>query len=653
MNLSPDCIPFSSSPQHSPVDISCYERMIHFSEQDLQAISIVTKKAPNTGYNRWRPGAYPNLEPLVFPLFDMICRIDGPVDGPGRHNIVCGSISILLREMYQRKTSFWVWTEQEWQDVLCPSGEVFQKRHRASMELRGTMLLVAYVFGGFVNFSSIGVYRPAQLAIKVFGPQAVQQSLDRIHHCLRQSGYSEKTCRLTHCCICEALLISKNPALESITREILTTVRRRSFEHARSTKYSYAVSVALTHLGILDRPLLIEERWKNVPVEELALRGIAPEWVSWCKKWRETSTRQPAPRTTVYYQLLTAGRWLAGVHPTITSPEQWTRELAAEYVAMIDQMKIGDWTSGIGTVARQKIGEPIKPMTKANYLSALRTFFRDAQEWSWIPRRFDPFRVFATPSSVTKLIGPKPRIIADDIWAKLLHAGLNLKDTDFAFQPREDRWQSYHYPLLYVQAVVVVWLFAGLRRDEIRRLRLGCVRWQMNEGTLSLSGGMQAKDAICLLDVPVNKTTSHFTKPVDKVVGEAIALWEKARPSQPAMLDRKTGEQAQFLFAYRGRLMGLSFINESLIPVLCRKAGVPEQDARGDITSHRARSTIASQLFNAKEPMTLFELQAWLGHSSPHATQYYANVTPKKLARAYADTDYFKRNIRAITIFDV
>ena len=51
--------------------------------------------------------------------------------------------------------------------------------------------------------------------------------------------------------------------------------------------------------------------------------------------------------------------------------------------------------------------------------------------------------------------------------------------------------------------------------------------------------------------------------------------------------------------------------------MLCRKAGVPAADVRGNITSHRARSTIASQLYNAKEPMTLFELQAWLGHRIP------------------------------------
>jgi integrase len=55
-------------------------------------------------------------------------------------------------------------------------------------------------------------------------------------------------------------------------------------------------------------------------------------------------------------------------------------------------------------------------------------------------------------------------------------------------------------------------------------------------------------------------------------------------------------------------------------PALCRKAGVPRGDARGRITSHRVRSTMASALYNAKEPLTLFELQAWLGHRSPQST---------------------------------
>jgi len=87
-----------------------------------------------------------------------------------------------------------------------------------------------------------------------------------------------------------------------------------------------------------------------------------------------------------------------------------------------------------------------------------------------------------------------------------------------------------------------------------------------------------------------------------------------------------------------------------LIPAHCRKAGVPRADARGNITSHRGRSTIASQLFNAKEPMTLFELQDWLCPATPAATQHYAKITPTKLAKSYADAGYFKRNLRAIDV---
>ncbi|MGI4831281.1 MAG: tyrosine-type recombinase/integrase [Janthinobacterium lividum] len=73
-------------------------------------------------------------------------------------------------------------------------------------------------------------------------------------------------------------------------------------------------------------------------------------------------------------------------------------------------------------------------------------------------------------------------------------------------------------------------------------------------------------------------------------------------------------------------------------------------DARGRITSHRARATIASQLYNAKEPLSLFELQEWLGHSSPESTRHYTRITPTKLAKSYQDAEYFARNLRAVEV---
>ncbi|WP_326970256.1 tyrosine-type recombinase/integrase [Citrobacter freundii] len=97
---------------------------------------------------------------------------------------------------------------------------------------------------------------------------------------------------------------------------------------------------------------------------------------------------------------------------------------------------------------------------------------------------------------------------------------------------------------------------------------------------------------------------------------------------QPDQLDLKTGELVSYLFMHKAARISQSYINKSLIPMLCRKAGVPNKDIRGTITSHRARATIASQLFNAREPLGLFELQRWLGHSSPSSTQHYIDITP-------------------------
>jgi hypothetical protein len=139
-------------------------------------------------------------------------------------------------------------------------------------------------------------------------------------------------------------------------------------------------------------------------------------------------------------------------------------------------------------------------------------------------------------------------------------------------------------------------------------------------------------------------------KPVDSIVGEAIEAWEKARPHRPSQLDKKAAEMVDFLFATPTERLSKRYLNRTLIEALCRKAGVPRKDARGKITSHRGRTTIASQLYNAKEPLTLFELQAWLGHSNAASTQFYANIMPTKLSRAFDDAGYFERNLRAIDV---
>jgi hypothetical protein len=203
------------------------------------------------------------------------------------------------------------------------------------------------------------------------------------------------------------------------------------------------------------------------------------------------------------------------------------------------------------------------------------TFFRDLQEWEWVSRRFDPAHALRTPRTVRALLGPDPRVIADEIWAKLLWAGLNVEAADL---PTAD---GRTYPVELIRAITLTWLFAGQRSDEIARLRVGCIRWQ-HEGMPipGDSGEVLARDAVCLLDVPTHKTGTAFTKPVDPLLGQAIEAWQAVRPRQPAMLDRKTADQVDFLFAHRARPVAKVYINERIIPMLCRKAGVPATDAR-------------------------------------------------------------------------
>ena len=63
----------------------------------------------------------------------------------------------------------------------------------------------------------------------------------------------------------------------------------------------------------------------------------------------------------------------------------------------------------------------------------------------------------------------------------------------------------------------------------------------------STPGDVLPKDAVCCLDVPLTETSMSFTKAVDRLVGDAVAAREAARPKQPAAIDAKTGQAVQLL----------------------------------------------------------------------------------------------------------
>jgi len=571
----------------------------------------------------------PSLAGLLLPVQNALERMGRPSRDRA------ATLAVLIRECLDAGTPCWTWEHDHWVDVLGRHSRAFRDRNQArvSQSIRIEIAAVAYLHGWFRDVLALGRFQRDALARRVFGDSAVDAAAQRTLEPLRQWGYQTGTAHLS--CLCEALLLNESPHLEDLTAECLDRLRRDATAGKRSLYFQLAK--ALAGDGVLAAPLPVA----HPPASEgrpLIAEGVDPAWADWIERWRRTSTLDS--RDNLRLHLYKLGRWLGIHHPEVVAPDAWTRDLCAEYVAATCRMRVGDYT--VRKVAHARTGEPLAPRAIAAELVAARTFFWDCQEWGWIPRRFDPGRSLALPRSVKSKIARKPRVIADDVWARLLWAGLRLELDDLPRAGR-DGVQGHAYPLEYIRAVALVWLFAGLRSDELSRLRVGCVRWQQ-----SSSGA--AERPVCLLDVPVHKTGVDFTKPVEPQVGEAIEAWEAVRPAQPQHRDRKTGERVDLLFMHRARPMRREIINESIIPMLCRKAGVPAEDVRGRITSHRARATIASQLFNSREPMSLFELQAWLGHGSPASTQHYVAITPTKLAKAYADAGYFERNVRAVEV---
>lgn len=608
-----------------PINVALYNRSTKLTATESSAIAQILGMQWTQW--RWSRERLSVLDRLVRPIKDALV-----VTG-ARSQLRANVLKILILESGRYGRTFWGWTRDEWLSLL---RDAFRDRYCPRQDCRQHVIAVMYLLGCGEVPRMIGRTEYVSVAAKAFGRRSVDIAVRRVTDELRKWGFSPRNFGKLQATLCEALLASRSPYLENVTFDVLLALResRPSRSCDRGLKL---ISRALMALGITDQLIepgqVLGHGGKLGDVTE----GIAPEWISFVQRWKQTSTLQYVTRREIYYDILKAGRWATNMRPNEVSPELWTRQTAIDWVAEVSRSVVGQWTNGVRSHPRK--GKPLLPRAKAGMLSSIKRFFQDLQEWEWIPRRFDPGLCFAVPRSVKSLIGPNPRVIADDIWAKLLWAGLNIGEADFA---RTTRLPSF-YPISMIRAVTIVWLFAGLRGDELMRLRLGCIRW--NPIAQDEPGR-----TVCLLDIPVNKTSAAFTKPVDRLVGEAIEQWERDRPEQPAVVDRKTGEVVHYLFSYRTYRLATDFLNRTLIPRLCRKAGVPAEDARGRITIHRARSTIATQLFNAKEPMSLFELQEWLGHRSPASTQHYARITPTRLAKSYRDAGYFDRNIRTVEV---
>ena len=293
----------------------------------------------------------------------------------------------------------------------------------------------AYLLGGFTDFQHVGRFSrlhpgPARL-------RARPRSTARCAGSARCSagGATGSAATTTSCCpcvVCQALLLNRSPRLEDLSTEAVRADPRAhaGLPPAHGRTRCMRMQRAVAALGFCDPPVRsgVDRRTADRP----ARTRPGPAWV---ERWHATSTLTPEVRA--QHPQRRSPRPDAGWPPSTRrspSPGQWTRQTCAAWVAAVDRMRVGDYvqrTAGLRRPRRRAAAaahQGAHALARPHVLPRLPGMGVD-------PPAVRPARALAIPRSIAALIGPDPRVIADEVWAKLMWAGLNLTDADLPGRP--------------------------------------------------------------------------------------------------------------------------------------------------------------------------------------------------------------------------
>ncbi|MGP3943716.1 site-specific integrase [Streptomyces sp. 6N106] len=341
-----------------------------------------------------------------------ISRARGPLlhspPTPHRRRAMLDVIALLLTHSAQTGRSYWGWDTQEWTRLLGRTQAEFRQHAPAwaGDEVRPYLAAHAYLLGSFNEFHQLGSFQRLTLSWRIFGRDRVTIEIARVRTVLGAWGYQlgQADDTLLPSVTCQLSLFNRSPHLEDMDTALFDRVRRERLLEGAQLHTLHALQTAVAALGFCDPPLPSTGR------HSARATGGAKIWEQWADRWHDTSTLTPRVRGSVRSTLLRVGRWIAAEQPAAADPTDWTWQTCATWIAALDRMKVGDYvqrTAGL----KDRLGKPLEAPTKAGQITALRTFFRDCQEWEWLPRRFDPLRALAIPRSITALLGPDPTSI--------------------------------------------------------------------------------------------------------------------------------------------------------------------------------------------------------------------------------------------------
>jgi len=337
MNKSVELLSSLSHPWTWPVDLAHYDRSPDLGEAERAELKRVMRRKPFHVYPSTKERLHRLLEPIqdVFTVTHLNAQICSE------------TMRVLVVEMYRRGKTFWAWSEQEWVDIIGPSYSAFARRYGRRYGVgqhpaRRELPVLAYLLCSLAEIDPL--LRPfaiVPIARKVFGEAAIEAHVKLLTAALSAWGYQEKNHHDFIACLCYLLLRNRSPQLEDLHLEFLETVKATcTFPCVQS--YLFQVSRALAAHGMISRPLPDPKRAARAATSETDGK-ISESWLMWCRRWRESSTVQEKEHT--YYLLLKVGRWLNVNHPEVSSPADFTYEIATEFVAAVMDMKVGEWIS--------------------------------------------------------------------------------------------------------------------------------------------------------------------------------------------------------------------------------------------------------------------------------------------------------------------
>ncbi|WP_272577123.1 tyrosine-type recombinase/integrase [Providencia sp. PROV274] len=604
---------------YTPFDRLRYILSDMLTEDERIAISNVTRRHHYLRQTNPEPS-------LLKPLID-IAALSGLST-----EIINKALRAMLLKTHEENLPCWKWPLSIWEKLL--------SQHRLSGPL---IAAFAYHLGPIQQPLNLPRCRQSILyACAIYGHDIVHFELNRLMNVLTTLGYSSQHQERTLSTVLGTLILENgDPRLETFTEALLKQGQAHRTEGiARAIG---KVSHGLSSMGILEKPLRMRgySGWKEKKTE-----GIAPEWVYWCQRWRDTSVLRPRTRETNYSFILRIGLWLAKEQAHICEPKDWTMSTCASFIAALNKITVDEWS--LDPIETRRVsprsGQLMKSNSRSCFLYALRRFFIDYELWGWGRLNLRPYHHLALPKTPSFHRTINPRVIDDPVWLKLIWASLNLR--------AEDMFTQIHYPFTMHQAMAVIWTHAGLRQNELLRLTVDCIKEQCDD-IIQDDGSVIAAGTLCYLQVPAGKTSKAFVKPVAAVVKQYVDLWLKERPSEQAALsDERTGEKVHYLFQFRGKVVGHSMLNETVIPMLCARVNIPLSDSKGKITSHRGRASAVTALASVPQGMSLHELMAWCGHKDPSSTLHYIRIRPTQLAASFMKADKISHMISVLIDHD-